>query len=131
MHAEVVRLVKEGRMPEASKIARAILSGAVKSGEAWTIADQRRISQIGTKLAAIIERETGEHVDCKSCRNEIGRLNAMTSAQVLIEIDAIAEKIVERAKTRSRAWWQRLAAKTVPGLAKKRVMAWISEAAQD
>jgi hypothetical protein len=91
---------------------------------------QRRLqrTRYGNKLADVIARHTGQHVDCSGCDNEIGRLNTMTADQIRDDIEAIASGIMARGRTKARTWWQRWACAIAPELLRSRVEAWILEA---
>lgn len=83
---------------------------------------------IGSRLAAIIERETLHSVSCSECDSEISRLNHISRDAVLSEIETIAENIVARGRTKAELWWQRVACSVVPDLIAERVRGWITEA---
>jgi adenine/guanine phosphoribosyltransferase-like PRPP-binding protein len=85
-------------------------------------------SGIGTRLEKIIERETGEHMPCSGCRQEVLRLNELTRDQVTTEIDSIVEGIVRRGKE-NLGWWsaKRWAISLLPDQVKDRVRLWLTE----
>jgi type VI protein secretion system component VasA len=62
------------------------------------------VSSIGTNLSRMIP--------CGDCRVEIARLNTMTIAEVIDDIDAISEAIVRNAR-RNAPWWLKLSIKTL------------------
>lgn len=88
-------------------------------------------SGIGDRLHKIIKRETGAEIPCSECRDEITRLNRRPMGEVLAERDALAQRIVTRAKTKAPKWWQRWGVSLAPGLAKSRVLSWIDEACEE
>lgn len=92
-----------------------------------TVRHQTAVSHIGDNLKVIIEAKVGA-IPCGECKAEIRRLNTRTAAEVLAERDALAERIAERAQTKSPKWWQRWGAMLAPGLAKSMVLDWIDEA---
>lgn len=85
-------------------------------------------SGIGDRMAAIIERETGEHIPCADCSSDIGKLNFMTAEAVLGEINLLAETIQQRAKDLAPALYQRLFASLAPVATQHIVRGWIREA---
>lgn len=85
-------------------------------------------SEIGTRLHAIIERETNGKIECSACRDEVTKLNLMTAEQVMSEINSTADGIVKRAKKKAPKFWQRWGATLAPDIAKARVIGWIEEA---
>lgn len=84
-------------------------------------------SGIGDRLKDIVAREAGA-TPCGECKDEIARLNYSTVDQVRQDREAIALRIVDRAKTRAKNWWQRWGARLAPGFAKSKVLGWIDEA---
>jgi len=82
----------------------------------------------GDRLAAIIERETGEHIDCKECDSEVGRLNWMSADAICNEIETLADGIIKRGETKARHWHERWACKHAPAIVKRYVREWINEA---
>ena len=98
------------------------------------VADQvpqkRRLprTRYGNRLAEIIAKKTGEHVDCAGCDNEIGRLNGMTADEILQQTDAIADGILIRGASKARTWWQRVACRFAPDILRARIAEWIREA---
>lgn len=98
------------------------------------VADQvpqkRRLprTRYGNRLAEIIARKTGEHVDCAGCDNEIGRLNGMTADEILQQKDSIADGILIRGASKARTWWQRVACRYAPEILKAKIHEWIIEA---
>lgn len=87
-------------------------------------------SDIGTRLHGIIEREAGAKIECSECRDEVTRMNLLTSEQVQAQRETIAAGIVERGKLKAPKFWQRWGAKLAPGLAMQQALAWIDEACQ-
>jgi hypothetical protein len=85
-------------------------------------------STIGDNLHAIIMRETGNAVPCSECKAEIDRLNMMTAEQVLLDTIPLSERIVARSAKNAQKWYQRAAAKFLPGMVAARVRTWIVEA---
>lgn len=90
----------------------------------------KRKTGYGDKLAAIIQRETGEQTTCTGCNNEIGSLNWMTRDQVLADMDNLCERIRVRASLKARAWWQRLGCMIAPEFVESQIRAWVMEAIQ-
>jgi hypothetical protein len=45
-------------------------------------------------LSEIIERETGQVISCSSCTSELAKLNRISSAQALIELEDLADKVL-------------------------------------
>lgn len=90
----------------------------------------RRINRTryGNKLAEVIARHTGEHVDCSGCDNEITRLNGMTAEQIRADIQNITTGILSRGAVKARTWWQRWACTIAPELLRSRIAEWIEEA---
>lgn len=86
------------------------------------------VSDIGTKLHTIIKRETGNGIPCSSCKAEIDRLDTMTPTEVLQEIIPLSDRIVARSSSTAQKWYQRAAAKYLPGMVAARVRDWIIEA---
>lgn len=84
-------------------------------------------SGIGDRLKDIVSREAGA-TPCGECKDEIARLNYSTVDQVRQDRESIALRIVDRAKTRAKNWWQRWGARLAPGYAKSKVLGWIDEA---
>ena len=85
-------------------------------------------TKYGNKLAEVIARHTGEHVDCSGCDNEIARLNGMTAEQIRADLNNIATGILSRGQTKARTWWQRWACTIAPEFLRGRVTDWILEA---
>lgn len=85
-------------------------------------------TKYGNKLADVIARHTGQHVDCSGCDNEIARLNTMTAEQIRGDIETITDGILTRGRTKARRWWQRWACTIAPELLRSRVAEWIREA---
>ena len=100
------------------------------AGDRIPAKDRKRfpISDIGTKLHTVIKRETGNDVPCSACKAEIDRLNTMTPTEVLQEIIPLSDRIVARSSTSAQKWYQRAAAKYLPGMVAARVRDWIIEA---
>lgn len=96
----------------------------VDLGGSETVPD---VSTIGTRLHEIINREVGA-IECGECRQQITRLNSMTTDQVHADRESIAAGIVDRAKTRAPRFWQRWGATLAPGIAAAQVIEWIEEA---
>lgn len=90
----------------------------------------RTPSGIGTRLHAIIKRETGNEVPCSDCKAEIDRLDHMTPAQVLKQAVPLADSIVARGQRVAAKWHQRLAARLAPSLVSQIVRSWIVEACE-
>lgn len=88
----------------------------------------KRKTGYGDRLAAIIQRETGEQTTCTGCNNEIGSLNWMTRDQVLADIDNLCERIRIRARLKARAWWQRMGCIVAPEFVESKIRAWVMEA---
>ena len=88
----------------------------------------KTVSQIGDNLHAIIKRETGNSVPCSECKAEIDRLNKMTVSEVLIECIPLSDRIVARSSKNAQKWYQRAAAKYLPGMVAAKVRSWIVEA---
>jgi hypothetical protein len=84
-------------------------------------------SQVGTRLHEIVEREAGR-IECGECRDEISRLNLMTTQQVLAEKNAIAAGMVLRAQKKAPKFWQRWGARLAPAIATSQAVKWIEEA---
>lgn len=82
-------------------------------------------SGIGTRLHEIIKDRTEHFVPCSACKAEIDRLNTMTAEQVLKEIIPLSERITERASISAHKWYQRAAAKYLPGMVSAEVRNWI------
>lgn len=85
-------------------------------------------SGVGTRLHAIIERDTKGRIECSECRDEITKLNLMTVAQVLAIRDTLAKDIATRAKKKAPKFWQRWGATLAPETARAMAAAWITEA---
>lgn len=85
-------------------------------------------SQIGTQLKLIIKRETGNDIPCSECLKEVQSLNGKTAQEVLIDAIPLSERIVKRSAKSAQAWYQRAAAKYLPGMVAARVREWIVEA---
>jgi hypothetical protein len=83
---------------------------------------------VGTRLHAIIERDTKAHIECSDCRAEVTRLDLLTEDQVFRDRESIASGIVKRAKTKAPKFWQRWGATLAPGIAKQQALVWITEA---
>lgn len=88
------------------------------------------VSLVGRYLREIIEREVDSTIPCGACKNEIQRLNGMTTEAVRAESSTIAEAIFERAKTQPKKWYQALAIRLLPGVALSIIQGWIEEACQ-
>lgn len=127
---QMVEHFKRGESAQARRLADQLLSHAEAAGmlRPLRVKPPEDSSHIGDNLAGIIERETGDQIDCSECQSEIGRLNRLKPAQVLAEIDVVSAKIVARAKVKARKWHQRIAATLLPGLVQDRVKEWIREA---
>lgn len=82
-------------------------------------------SEIGNLLKQIIKEKTGNDVPCSECKQEIERLNTMTSSEVLSEIDALAGRIIERSKNKAQKWYQRVALTYLPDFVTPKVKDWI------
>jgi len=89
---------------------------------------QEKKSTIGDNLHNIIRRETGNPVPCSECKKEIDRLNSMTASEVLLDCIPLAERIVARSSKNAQKWYQRAAAKYLPGMVTAIVRGWIVEA---
>lgn len=85
-------------------------------------------SGIGDRLHQIIKRETGASIPCSACKREIDALNGQNAQQVLSSRDALAKRIVQRAKASAPRWWQRWGARLANRRARQRVAGWIDEA---
>lgn len=110
----------------AEVVSAAVVDG-IESRQSSRPTPQADVSDIGTRLHKIIEREAGT-IDCGDCQNEIARLNQMTADQVREERDTIADGIVGRAKSKAPKFWQRWGATLAPGIAASSVIGWIDEA---
>lgn len=84
-------------------------------------------TRYGNKLAEIIARNTGEHVECSGCDNEIAKLNAMTADEIRMNAESIADGILIRGASKARTWWQRVACSFATEILKKRIVEWIKE----
>lgn len=91
----------------------------------------KRKTGYGDRLAAIIERETGEQTTCSGCQNEIAVLNWMPREEVLANANDLAERIRSRASARARAWWQRWGCSLAPDFVRSTIRSWILEAISD
>lgn len=94
-------------------------------------APMKRKTGYGDRLAAIIERETGEQTTCSGCQNEIAVLNWMQREEVLANANDLAERIRSRASARARAWWQRWGCSLAPDFVRSTIRSWILEAISD
>ena len=68
-------------------------------------------SKIGVNVSEMFKSRIGQ-VPCGDCKFEIARLNAMTAAEVMEDIDPITARIVSNAKTNA-AWWLKLTVRTL------------------
>lgn len=68
-------------------------------------------SKIGVHVSEMFQTRIGQ-VPCGDCKFEIARLNSMTAAEVLGDIDAVTGRIIDNAK-RSASWWLKLTVKTL------------------
>lgn len=87
------------------------------------------VSRIGDELASIIKRETGEAMPCSSCKQEVARLNQLTSDEVNSQKDEIAQGILIRGR-KLLGWWQpkRWAIDLAPAIVLQQIEHWIDEA---
>lgn len=95
------------------------------------VAPQKRKTGYGDRLAAIIQRETGEQTTCSGCQNEIAVLNWMSREDVQASAGELAERIRSRAAVRARAWWQRWGCSLAPEYVRSTIQSWILEAISD
>lgn len=109
----------QNKAAEAAKAAAANLTQAPK--------EKRKKTGYGDRLAAIIQRETGEQTTCTGCQNEIGTLNWMKRQDVLADLDGLVTRIRLRASTKARAWWQRWGCTLAPGIAEATIRGWVME----
>ncbi len=100
--------------------------------ESVTLAETAIVSQIGTRLKEIIERDEEEVVTCPDCLREIERLNRMTQREARNEREQIIAAMVKRADIVAPKLWQRLAIKVDrtlgTGQVAEKIGAWVDEA---
>jgi adenine/guanine phosphoribosyltransferase-like PRPP-binding protein len=104
---------------------------AAKGGGTTATVSPSLISDIGSRLEQIIIRETGQHIACDACRNEIQRLNGLSASDVLAQQDSIVQGIVVRGRD-VLGWWnpKRWAITLAPGQVADRVRTWVREAVE-
>lgn len=95
---------------------------------------RERRPMYGNRLATIIQRETGVSAKsrsdgaCSGCTSDIADLNQMTAQQIGEQLDAIADRIVNRGRKHARTWLERMACRVSPVLVSRTVRGWIREA---
>lgn len=63
------------------------------------------MSNIGTILESLIHEQTGKEITCVYCREKIEYLNTLTSTEILDDLPAIAERIVNHAANTVQDWY--------------------------
>lgn len=124
---DVVRLMKEGRVSEARKLAGEILKQAVLEGKTTQVSIGTGAG-IGVELSKIIERETGSTLGCSLCKAEFARMNSMSGPEVLAALESMADAILDAANGKNSKWLQRMKKKDDSPPIKTLVKAWICEA---
>lgn len=66
------------------------------------------MSNIGTILEQLIREQTGTEITCVYCREKITYLNILTSDEVMANLPAIAERIVNHAGDTVQDWYAHL-----------------------
>lgn len=66
------------------------------------------MSNIGTIVIELIREQTGKEIACVYCREKIEHLNTLTSEEVLADLPAIAERIVNHAAGTVQDWYTHL-----------------------